>query len=58
MFGSRDGECDPEEYVRPPSKDRKDIGLQLVLSLIIGVSALVTFCVRQPPSPDVDHGPS
>ncbi|KFH48720.1 Calcium permeable stress-gated cation channel-like protein [Hapsidospora chrysogenum ATCC 11550] len=48
MFGSRDGECDPEEYVRPPSKDRKDIGVQLVLSLIIGVSALVTFCILRP----------
>jgi hypothetical protein len=58
MFESRDPLCNPEEYVRPPSKDRKDLGVQLVLSLIIGVSALVTFCVRQPPSPDIDHGPS
>lgn len=41
-----DDACDYKEYVRPPDKNKKDIGVQLVLSLIIGVAALITFCVR------------
>lgn len=47
MFVPGDGDtCDPQEYARAPSRDRKDIGVQLVLSLILGLTALVTFCVR------------
>jgi hypothetical protein len=37
--------CDPEKYIRPGDKD---LVVQLVLSLIIGVSSFVAFCVRNP----------
>lgn len=45
MRGSQDNDtCDPETYIRPSSGD-KDLSVQLVLSLIIGVTALFAFCV-------------
>ena len=37
--------CDPEKYIRPGDKD---LVVQLVLSLIIGVSSFLAFCVRNP----------
>jgi hypothetical protein len=39
----KDGDDDGREYVMP-SED-KDLIVQLVLSLLIGVSAFVAFCV-------------
>lgn len=38
-------QCNPEDYIKPPSKTQKDLEVQLVLSLILGVSALIAFCV-------------
>jgi hypothetical protein len=35
---------DPESYIQPDTQ--KDLQVQLVLSLILGVSAFVAFCVR------------
>lgn len=32
----------------PPTKNTKDLQVQLVLALLLGVSAFVTFCVRLP----------
>ena len=37
---------DGSQYIQPGSKDNKDLEVQLVLSLLLGVSALITFCVR------------
>lgn len=41
--------CNEEDYVRPASKNYKDLEVQVVLSLVLGVSALVVFCVRASP---------
>jgi hypothetical protein len=38
--------CDYRDIIAPSNKNLYDIVLQLVLSLILGLSALVTFCVR------------
>lgn len=38
-------QCDWEDP-SPQSKGPKDLQVQLVLSLILGISAFVTFCVR------------
>ncbi|KJZ72278.1 hypothetical protein HIM_08319 [Hirsutella minnesotensis 3608] len=40
--------CDYQDYVRPPSKTQKDLEVQLILSLILGVSALLAFCILRP----------
>ncbi|KAF4589728.1 Calcium permeable stress-gated cation channel 1 [Ophiocordyceps camponoti-floridani] len=40
--------CKPEDYAKPPSKNQKDLEVQLILSLILGVSALVAFCILRP----------
>ena len=37
--------CDPRDIARPGSKNTQDLEVQLVLSLALGVSALVAFCV-------------
>lgn len=39
-------ECDFREYNQPPSKD---LVVQLVLSSLLGVTALIAFCVSSPP---------
>ena len=38
--------CDRRDYIQPRSKNYKDLELQLALSLILGITAFVTFCVR------------
>ncbi|KAF4126956.1 calcium permeable stress-gated cation channel [Geosmithia morbida] len=49
MYNPGDNDtCDSQEYIRPASKTTKDLGIQLGLSLIIGVSAFVTFCTLRP----------
>ncbi|RFU80457.1 hypothetical protein TARUN_1750 [Trichoderma arundinaceum] len=49
MFGDNQTDtCDGDEYVRPPSKTLRDIEVQLVLSLILGVGALIAFCILRP----------
>ncbi|ODA77819.1 hypothetical protein RJ55_06421 [Drechmeria coniospora] len=45
--------CNPEDYVTPPSKNRKDLEVQLALSLILGVSAFVAFCILRPRWPSL-----
>lgn len=49
--GNETETCNLEDYVKPPSKNIKDLQVQLVLSLVLGLSALVAFCVRRPPAP-------
>ncbi|PHH60885.1 hypothetical protein CDD81_1090 [Ophiocordyceps australis] len=51
IFG--DDDCNYEDYVRPPSKNQKDLEVQLVLSLILGGSALVAFCILRPRWPSL-----
>lgn len=51
FFAPKGGEgndtvCDGRAATRPPAKDEKDLVVQLVLSLVIGVSALIAFSVR------------
>ncbi|KAL7783886.1 hypothetical protein V8C37DRAFT_396621 [Trichoderma ceciliae] len=49
MFGDNETEiCDGEDYARPASKTVRDLEVQLVLSLILGVGALVAFCILRP----------
>ncbi|POR38094.1 Calcium permeable stress-gated cation channel 1 [Tolypocladium paradoxum] len=45
--------CNPEDYIKPPSKNRRDLEVQLVLSLILGVSALIAFCILRPRWPSL-----
>lgn len=48
MFGHNDTDkCAYGDYVTPPSKSRKDIVVQLVLSGSLGAVALIAFCVRR-----------
>ncbi|CAG9956336.1 unnamed protein product [Clonostachys rosea f. rosea IK726] len=47
----KDGDDDGREYVMP-SED-KDLIVQLVLSLLIGVSAFVAFCIMRPRWPEL-----
>lgn len=51
MFGDnvKPDKCDGDDYVRPASKTVRDLEVQLVLSLILGVGALIAFCVSCPP---------
>ena len=37
--------CDLDEFSKPVNKNRNDLQVQLALSLLLGISALVTFCV-------------
>lgn len=39
-------QCDGRNFLRPRAKDEKDLAVQLVLSLLIGVSAFIAFSVR------------
>ncbi|KAL7942544.1 hypothetical protein V8C42DRAFT_331318 [Trichoderma barbatum] len=49
MFGENLTEkCDGNVYVRPTSKTVRDLEVQLVLSLILGVGALIAFCILRP----------
>lgn len=49
MFDSNDNDrCRGEDYIRPATKGVKDLGVQLVLSLVLGTSALIAFCVCPP----------
>ncbi|PFH63423.1 hypothetical protein XA68_10013 [Ophiocordyceps unilateralis] len=48
LQGTQNETCNPEDYVKPPSKNQKDLEVQLILSLILGVSALVAFCILRP----------
>lgn len=46
MFADNDTDkCNYEDYVPVASKNKKDIYVQLVLSLALGASALIGFCV-------------
>jgi hypothetical protein len=40
------GTCSGDDYVQPGSVDTT---VQLVISLALGFSAFLAFCVRQPP---------
>ncbi|KAH6608463.1 hypothetical protein Trco_001809 [Trichoderma cornu-damae] len=49
MFGdNKTDTCDGEDYIRPASKTLRDLEVQLVLSLILGVGALIAFCILRP----------
>ncbi|KAH0491056.1 hypothetical protein TgHK011_002501 [Trichoderma gracile] len=50
MFGDnvKPDKCDGDDYVRPASKTVRDLEVQLVLSLILGVGALIAFCILRP----------
>lgn len=37
--------CKPEDYAKAPSKNQKDLEVQLILSIVLGASALIAFCV-------------
>jgi hypothetical protein len=46
MLGdNKNDTCDGEDYIRPASKTERDLEVQLVLSLILGIGAFVAFCV-------------
>lgn len=46
MFGDNLTEqCDGKDYIPPASKTVRDLEVQLVLSLILGVGAFIAFCV-------------
>ncbi|KAF4509197.1 hypothetical protein G6O67_005483 [Ophiocordyceps sinensis] len=45
--------CNPQDYVKPPSKNQKDLEVQLILSLVLGVSALLAFCILRPRWPSL-----
>ncbi|PNY23223.1 Calcium permeable stress-gated cation channel 1 [Tolypocladium capitatum] len=45
--------CNPEDYIKPPSKTQKDLEVQLLLTLILGVSALIAFCILRPRWPSL-----
>lgn len=46
MFGDNVTEkCDGKDYIPPASKTVRDLEVQLVLSLILGVGAFIAFCV-------------
>jgi hypothetical protein len=46
MLGdSKNETCDGEDYIRPASKTVRDLEVQLVLSLILGIGAFIAFCV-------------
>lgn len=47
----KEPECDYEEYVRP--NRNKDLQVQLVLSVILGASALIAFCILRPRWPSL-----
>ncbi|KAH7312448.1 hypothetical protein B0I35DRAFT_452380 [Stachybotrys elegans] len=46
LSGGKDDECPPEKYIIPASD--KDVPVQLVLSLVLGVSAFLLFCILRP----------
>lgn len=47
MLGdNKNDTCDGEDYIRPASKTERDLEVQLVLSLILGIGAFIAFCVR------------
>ncbi|EGX95247.1 hypothetical protein CCM_03519 [Cordyceps militaris CM01] len=50
MRNHSDDKCTDEDWARyvSPGANRKDLQVQLALSLILGVSALVTFCILRP----------
>lgn len=39
--------CDGKDYIPPASKTVRDLEVQLVLSLILGVGAFIAFCVSR-----------
>lgn len=41
-------QCRGEEYIRL-DKEQKALSVQLILSLAIGLTALLAFCVKLPP---------
>lgn len=46
MLGdNKNDTCDGEDYIRPASKTERDLEVQLVLSLILGIGAFIAFCV-------------
>lgn len=46
MLGdNKNDTCDGEDYIRPASKTERDLEVQLVLSLILGLGAFIAFCV-------------
>ncbi|UNI16921.1 hypothetical protein JDV02_003307 [Purpureocillium takamizusanense] len=38
-------QCNGKDYITPARKNEKDLEVQLVLSLVLGASAFVTFCI-------------
>ncbi|PON27168.1 hypothetical protein TGAM01_v204117 [Trichoderma gamsii] len=40
--------CSGEDAIRPASKTERDLEVQLVLSLILGIGAFVAFCILRP----------
>lgn len=46
MLGdNKNDTCDGEDYIRPASKTERDLEVQLVLSLTLGIGAFIAFCV-------------
>ncbi|KAL7924420.1 hypothetical protein ACQKWADRAFT_286689 [Trichoderma austrokoningii] len=49
MLGdNKNDTCDGEDYIRPASKTERDLEVQLVLSLILGIGAFIAFCILRP----------
>ncbi|UKZ79843.1 hypothetical protein TrVFT333_007606 [Trichoderma virens FT-333] len=49
MFGDNTTDkCDGKDIIPPASKTVRDLEVQLVLSLILGVGALIAFCILRP----------
>ncbi|PHH87696.1 hypothetical protein CDD83_8528 [Cordyceps sp. RAO-2017] len=46
-------DCNYRDAIKAPSANKKDLEVQLVLSLILGISALLAFCVLRPRWPSL-----
>lgn len=46
-MGPENNGCSREELIAPRSQTINDLKLQLVLSLVLGISAFITFCVGE-----------
>lgn len=46
MLGdNKNDTCNGQDSIRPASKTERDLEVQLVLSLILGIGAFIAFCV-------------
>ncbi|KID86465.1 hypothetical protein MGU_06277 [Metarhizium guizhouense ARSEF 977] len=52
-MGPENNGCSREELIAPRSQTINDLKLQLVLSLVLGVSAFITFCILRPRWPSL-----